>query len=139
MTTPRIMYRGVAYPWLCDAMGHLATKHYMSMFDDAAYHFLHEIGSHFEEDRKSHRGWADVRHLINYKAETHEGVLIVIESAPTRLGKSSVDYLQTMKNIATGEILAEQEARTVRFDLKARKSMTIEEEIRSNILAWMNP
>ena len=37
-------YRGVVHPWLCDAMGHLTTRHYVGMFDDAGYHLLAALG-----------------------------------------------------------------------------------------------
>ena len=36
------VYRGVAHPWLADVMGHMTTRHYVAMFDDASYHFLFE-------------------------------------------------------------------------------------------------
>ena len=32
-----LMIRAVVHPWLCDMMGHLTTRHYVGMFDDAAY------------------------------------------------------------------------------------------------------
>jgi len=44
MTEPRITYRGVVYPWQCDAMGHFTTRFYMAVFDEAAWHFLWEAG-----------------------------------------------------------------------------------------------
>ena len=37
-------YRGVVHPWLCDAMGHMTTRHDMAMFDDGSYHLLAALG-----------------------------------------------------------------------------------------------
>lgn len=37
------VYRGVVHPWLCDAMGHLTTRHYLAMFDDAIYHLYQQV------------------------------------------------------------------------------------------------
>ena len=37
-------YRGVVYPWLCDSMGHMTTRHYTAMFDDASYHMFAALG-----------------------------------------------------------------------------------------------
>jgi len=37
--TARVHF-GVAHPWLCDSMGHLTSRHYVAMFDDASYHFF---------------------------------------------------------------------------------------------------
>jgi hypothetical protein len=33
-------YRGVAYPWQCDAMGHMNTQFYSALYDGAGFHFL---------------------------------------------------------------------------------------------------
>ena len=71
-----VTYKGMAHPWLCDVMGHLTTRHYVAMFDDASYHLLLEIfdwsASSVAEDGL---GWADVRHVIEYQAEVSSGDL----------------------------------------------------------------
>ena len=33
-----LVQKSVAHPWMCDVLGHLTTRHYVAMFDDAAYH-----------------------------------------------------------------------------------------------------
>ena len=33
----------VAHPWMCDVLGHLTTRFYVGMFDDASYHLLHAV------------------------------------------------------------------------------------------------
>ena len=33
--------KSVAHPWMCDVLGHMTTRHYVAMFDDAAYHMLY--------------------------------------------------------------------------------------------------
>ena len=35
MAGPLETYRGVAYPWLCDSMGHMNTQFYAAMYDSA--------------------------------------------------------------------------------------------------------
>lgn len=119
-------------------MGHLATRHYMAMFDDAAYHFLHEIGGRFGSAELDGLGWADVRHLVTYHSEARSGDLVLIETRPTQLGKTSVSYTQTMLEAGTRKTLAAQEATTVRFDLSERRAIAIEEPLRETIGLWMS-
>jgi acyl-CoA thioester hydrolase len=34
------VHKNVMHPWMCDAMGHLTTRFYLALFDDASYHLL---------------------------------------------------------------------------------------------------
>ena len=62
--------KAVAHPWQCDVLGHMTTRHYTAMFDDASYHFLHHLfGWNGASDDSGKLGWVDVRHTINYDAE----------------------------------------------------------------------
>ena len=137
MSAGRVTGRTVAYPWLCDTMGHLATRNYMVMFDDAAYHFLHEIGWRPGDDERERLGWADVRHTIDYKREVREGALLIIHSLPLGIGRSSLDYRHVMSSADTGDVHAVLEARSVRFNLQRRTAIEIEERLRTRINAWI--
>ena len=33
-------WRGMAHPWNCDTMGHMNTRFYAAIYDDASFHFL---------------------------------------------------------------------------------------------------
>lgn len=138
MTDSRITYRGVIYPWLCDSMGHFTTRHYMAMFDDAGWHFLHEIG--FDPDWITEKkiGWADVSHHIEYLKELHQGELILIESKPLRIGNKSVEYQLEMKSVKGDEIYARLTATTVQFDLEERYAIPVLDEVREQVLAWLD-
>ena len=113
---------GVVHPWLCDAMGHLTTRHYLGFFDDASWHLLAHASYDAAAATEEGWGWADVRHEITYAAELHAGALIVVEGRITGLGKSSVTSEYRMLDRATGGLSATLSARTVCFDLKARRS-----------------
>ena len=96
-------YRGVVHPWLCDSMGHMTTRHYTAMFDDASYHLFAALG--FTPDHLAAGiGLADVKMTARYR----------------------------MSNLHTGEPAAELEAITAQFDLKARKAVPLLPEIRAN-------
>ena len=107
------------------------------MFDNAGWHFLHEIG--YDPDFISERkiGWADVSHHIEYLKEVHAGALLVIESKPVRIGGKSVEYQLEMKSVKGDEIYARLTAVTVQFDLEKRCAIPVLDEIREKVVAWI--
>ncbi|MGE4045172.1 MAG: acyl-CoA thioesterase [Acetobacteraceae bacterium] len=123
-------YRGVVHPWLCDAMGHMTTRHYVGMFDDAGYHLLAALGftaSHLANGI----GFADVRHVISYGSELRVGELVLIRCGVKRVGETSLTGFYRMEALETGATAAEMEVVMVQFDLNRRASMPIVPEIRA--------
>ena len=138
MAEPKITYRGVIYPWQCDSMGHFSTRHYMAMFDDAGWHFLHEIGFDLKLIAEKKIGWADVSHHIEYLKEVHQGELVLIESKPLRVGNKSIECQLEMKSVKSDEIYARLTAVTVQFDLEKRCAIPVLDEVREQVLAWLD-
>ena len=124
-------FYGVAHPWLCDEMGHLNTRNYVGMFDDAMQHFMRVLGHNAIDARADDIGWADVRHEIDYLAEVPIGALIHIDCAVTRLGSKSISYKQDMYLSDRGERAASNVATSVLFDLDKRRAIPITSEIRT--------
>ena len=82
--------KAVAHPWLCDIMGHLTTRHYVAMFDDASYHLLYNVfGWSGANNESAGLGWADVRHVIEYKAEVTAGDVLEIKASLVKIGTKS--------------------------------------------------
>ena len=123
-------YRGVAYPWFCDSMGHMNTQHYCAMFDTATFHFLTTLES-FTTLKSAGLGWADRKQVITYESELLAGALVVVETSPLRAGRSSVGYMHMMKNVETGVLHATCENTTVLFDLTERRSVPLTARILS--------
>ena len=120
------VYKGVSHPALCDLMGHMTTRHYIAMFDDASYHFLHAVfGWSGEQAKTDQIGWADVRHLIEYQAEVAEGDLLDITAALVKVGNKSITVSYHMQNISRNELAATLESTSVYFDLQARVAIPI--------------
>lgn len=116
-------YRGVVYPWLTDQMGHLTVARYVEMFDTAAYHLFHALGLPFVSDDPI--GWADVRHEIDYRHEARLGALVLIRSGVIGSGRSSLRARHIMTDADDMVVHAIMTSVTVRFDLKARKSVPL--------------
>jgi acyl-CoA thioester hydrolase len=123
-------YRGVTHPWHCDAMGHVNVRHYMAIFDDAAFQMLGVIagGSHLLAEKGL--GWADVRHTIEYRRELEAGALVVVRAALSRIGRTSVTVDYTLLDAMSEDVHATLEAITVLFDLKARVATPLPDYLR---------
>ena len=130
-------FRGVAHPWLCDAFGHLNSRHHMALFDDAGFHFLHRLNkaAGLAEDRKF--GWADVSIHATLSDEVPLGALVVIRSSLVKLGRTSVTYRHEMRACDDDRLHSAQEVITVRFDLEARKAVPLPEAIRTATADWI--
>jgi acyl-CoA thioester hydrolase len=119
-------YRGVAYPWLTDQMGHLTTSKYLEMFDIAFYHLAHRLGIGY--DPSSGIGLADVRQEIDYRHEVPLGALVLVRSGVVSIGRSSFRSRHIMMDADEREVHAELTATTVRFDLSKRESIPLPDD-----------
>lgn len=121
---------GVAHPWLCDAMGHLTTRHYLGFFDDATWHMLAELGYSQEAAAADSWGWADVHNDIRYLSEVPPGELIRIRTGILAVGNSSLTLESVMERRDRGQIAARMTAKLVCFDLVARRARSLPAAIR---------
>ncbi len=125
------VYKGVAHPWQCDVLGHLTTRFYVAMFDDAAYHYLHTIfGWTANADPDGRLSWADVRHTLDYKAEVMPGDLLEIRADVVKIGGKSLTVAYEMIRLGDNEIVATLESVMVLFDRQARQSESLSDELR---------
>jgi acyl-CoA thioester hydrolase len=129
-------FRGVAYPWLCDAMGHMNTQFYATLYDGAAFHFLAMIAPSAELAPRR-LGWADVRQTTEYEQEVRGGSLLVITTQLLKLGTSSTTYLHEMRNAETGELHSTSELVTVLFDLDVRRAAPLDARARARATALL--
>jgi acyl-CoA thioester hydrolase len=119
-------FKGVCHPWLCDIMGHMTTRHYMAMFDDASYHFLYRAFNWSANEAKLNNiGWADVKHTIEYQAEVSEGQLLSISGRLTKIGTKSITVLYEMIENESNVTVATLESVSVLFDTKNRKALAL--------------
>lgn len=133
-----ITFRGMAHPWLCDTMGHLNTRHYAAMFDDASFTFLHIAGGDVEAIAGPRLGWADVRHEIDFLHEVPMGTLVTVRTRLVKLGGKSMTYRHVMRDLPQGEVRATMQVVTVLFDLDARKAVPIEGAMRARAEALLS-
>ncbi len=132
-----ISYRGVVFPWDCDSMGHLNNKHYLGLFDQAAWHVFMALGYRAEMAAREHIGLADVHQTIAFRRELRAGQLIVVRSWLQRVGSKSLTALHEMFDADDGVPVASLTSVTSFFDLRERKSLPIPPEIRRVADDWL--
>ena len=130
---------GIAHPWLCDGMGHLNTRHYLALFDDATHVVLARLGHSFRGPAEKQFGWADVRNEIDYLVEVPQGTVVDIYSGIYKLGTKSLTILSEMRDVETSQVHARMKAVVVYIDLAKRKALPISDEIRRHATPLLIP
>ena len=114
----------VIHPWSCDAQGHLNTRHYVSIFDDANYVLLTRVATH-AQDAAPNRGWADVRNEVDFLAEIKAGSVVEVFAAIRRIGTKSLTIATELRRPNSDDTCARMLAIIVRFDLTARRAVAL--------------
>ena len=122
------MFRAVAYPWLCDSMGHMNTQHYCSVFDGATFHYLARFAGP-RELKAMGRGWVDAKQTLEYRKEILAGDLLVVHTRMTKVGRTSLSFRHEMSDVEDGILRATSEHVVVHFDLVNRSSVALSDEI----------
>ncbi len=134
------LHKGVAHPWTCDVLGHMTTRFYVAMFDDASYHFLHEVfGWNGNQSVDGNLAMVDVRHIIDYVAEVAAGDLLEIRAGLAKIGRKSMTVNYEMVNLGSGDIAARQESTSVLFDTQSRQGVVIPDELRNQASQFLLP
>lgn len=127
----RVVHKGIAQPWECDSLGHLTTRFYVAMFDEASYHFLFEaFGWSGASDAEGRRAFVDARHVIDYRSEVKAGDLLEIRARLTRVGTKSLVVAYEMVDRKDGMVAATLEATYVLFDLVERRALAMDDVLR---------
>ena len=118
--------RNVVNQSMCDQMGHLTTKIYTALFDDASYELVKACGYKVDENQ----GFVDLELNMKFIAEIREGGEFYIKSGIVKLGNSSFVAMHYMFNAADDSLVSTCEEKAVIFDLKKRKSKPMTEEFK---------
>ena len=138
MSDSLVVYKGVAHPDLCDVMGHMTTRHYVAMFDDASYHFLFTVfGWSGEQAKTENRGFADVKHVIEYQDEVAAGDLLEVRASIAKVGNKSITVNYTMFNIAKDQQAATLESTSVYFDTLNRKAIALTDTMQDQTKSYL--
>jgi acyl-CoA thioester hydrolase len=131
-------YRGVAYPWVMDHMGHMNVASYTARFDEATWHFLAHLGLTPSFFKDNDRGAVAADQKTQYKREVNAGGLLHITSELRELGRKSIQFTHRMYDSENGELVATTELVGVYFDTAARKSVALPDSVYEAARAFMD-
>ena len=135
-----VVNKTVAHPWNCDVIGHLTTRFYVAMFDDASYHFLFTVfGWSGATDETGKIGWVDVRHVSEYQAEVSAGDILEIRASLVKIGSKSITARYEMINLGKDEVAATLECIYVLFDMQARAGLVLSDQLREAASKYLEP
>ncbi len=135
-----VVGKAVAHPWKCDVIGHLTTRFYVGMFDDASYHLLFTVfGFTGATDESGATGWVDVRNVIEYKAEVGAGDVLEIQASLVKIGSKSITVRYRMTNLGKDELAATMECIYVLFDMQERKGLLLTDRLREQAAKYLEP
>jgi len=130
MTDP-VTYRGTAYPWQCDHIGHMNVMWYVGKFDEATWNFFASIGATPTYLRESGCGLAAVQQNIAYSRELMAGDIIEVRTRIVEVRDRVIRFVHEMRNAECDETVAECELTCVHMDRVARKAHPFPAAIRA--------
>ena len=128
-------HRGIVRAEDCDVNCHMNVKGYFDRFGSASGYLLKRAGLYYSDMVRSGYGVGTVSNTIRYRRELVDGDAYVIVSAFVHLGRSSFRYVHKMLRESDGELSASSDMTEVLFDLNARVSAPLNEEMRAGVEA----
>lgn len=128
----------VIHPWNCDAQGHLNTRHYVGIFDDANQVVLARIADMPQDDAPA-LGWADVRNEVDFLAEIRAGTIVDIYAAIRRIGTKSLTIAAEIRRTDSDGVCARMLSVITRFDLTTRRGVALSQPLVEAARSWLEP
>jgi acyl-CoA thioester hydrolase len=129
----------VAHQWQCDHFGHLNVRHYAAAFDDALFIFWKRLGLTVPAlgSPGTMPVTAEVR--TSFASEAVAGTVAKVHGKVLRVGSKSVTFRMELTEERTDRLLASCEAVEVFFDMQARTSSPIPEDLRGRLFELAEP
>jgi acyl-CoA thioester hydrolase len=143
-----IQYQGVVPTEYLDIMGHMNVRHYLSLFDEAAWEFFVGFGMDQAYYESGQGGAFALQHFINYRAEVHQNDNLTIRSRMLGRSAKRVHFMLFMVNETQGKLAATLESLGSHADLTQRRTSPFPATIAANIdiilakhnqLCWQAP
>ncbi|HKS15493.1 MAG TPA: thioesterase family protein [Pseudomonas sp.] len=125
----------VVHQWHCDHFGHMNTRHYAGMFDDAVFLFWSRFGVQAPVPGEPLVIPVTAEMKTGFLAEAKAGTSLEIHASVRRVGGKSATLHLRMSNAANGEAVATCDIVEVFFDNQSRTSQAIPEAVRHRLLA----
>jgi acyl-CoA thioester hydrolase len=130
----RLVTSSIVHPWNCDVQGHLNTRHYVGIFDDANQILLARIAG---KNTLPDQGWADVRNELDFLAEITAGTAVDVFAAIRRIGTKSLTIAAELRRANSDDSCARMLAIITRFDLTARRAVPLSQPLIESARPWL--
>ena len=123
--------------WEVDMLGQAAFPAYVHRFSAANGHLLADFGMSPAYMKSEERGFSTFEFKLRFLGALRAGDLILVRSALTHVGASSIRILHRMTNVRSGEEMATLEQSGVHLDTGARKSIPLPDGLRDRARALL--
>jgi acyl-CoA thioesterase FadM len=126
--------RDAVKPAEVDALGRLAPSAAVHRFSAANGHVLAAFGLTPRYMREQNRGFSTFEFQLGFESDVRAEDPLLVRSALTHVGNSSMRLLHVMTNLRSGERVATLEQAGVHLDLDARRPTPLPPDLRSAAL-----
>ncbi|NHZ72662.1 MAG: thioesterase [Aquificales bacterium] len=128
-----IFYQGVVPAEYLDMMGHMNVRHYLSLFDEAAWEFFVGFGMDQAYYESKQGGAFALQHFINYRAEVHQNDQLTVRARMLGRSVKRVHFMLFMVNETQNKLAATLESLGSHADLIQRRTSPFPPTIAANI------
>lgn len=128
-----IIYQGIVPADYLDVMGHMNVRHYLSLFDEAAWEFFVGFGMDQTYYESGQGGAFALQHFINYRAEVHQNDQLTIRGRILGCSAKRVHFMLFMVNDTQDKLAATLESLGSHADLSQRRTSPFPATIAKNI------
>jgi acyl-CoA thioester hydrolase len=126
--------RDAVKPSEVDLLGGLAPSAAVHRFSAANGHVLAAFGFTPRYMRERNRGFSTFEFQLGFEAGVRAGDPLLVRSALTHVGNSSMRILHAMTNLRTGDRVSTLEQSGVHLDLDARRPAPLPDDLRTQAL-----
>ncbi len=131
--------RDAVKPSEVDTGGRLALAAAIHRFSAANGHVLAAFGFTPRYMREQSRGFSTFEFQLGFEAGVQPDDPLVVQSALTHVGNSSMRILHVMTDVRSGERVATLEQSGVHLDMDARRATPLPDDLRSAALKMLAP
>ncbi|HEU4369764.1 MAG TPA: thioesterase family protein [Methylomirabilota bacterium] len=129
--------RDIVKPSEVDTGGRLALAAAIHRFSAANGHVLAAFGLTPQYMREKSRGFSTFEFQLGFEAGVREDDPLVVQSALTHVGNSSMRILHVMTDLRSGERVATLEQSGVHLDMDARRATPLPDDLRARALTML--
>lgn len=124
-----VYYRKTIPDDYLDVMGHMNIRWYMTLFDEAAWHFFNSFGMDRQYYEASNNGAFALKQFIRYLAEVHAGETVAVRTRVLGRSAKRIHFMHFLINETTGKLATTMESLGSHADLAARRTSPFPDSI----------